>query len=194
MVQSFGILTFQSLKKSGFKIGPITKDENTHYLAIGLVFLILRPYVWIQLIPFGLFSIFHVLAYTESYLFPIFGLDSSSSPSKTIVAITSKYNSTSIQLASLIEIYGLGWLFIRLLTFRKNSLLPFIAYLVFIKIRFEHSQFTRNYLKSAEIHTDDFVNKLEVPAVKQVWVNVKEALRRVGGIYLVNNYTKEKTT
>lgn len=193
VAESFGVLLFQIFTRSGGKVSILLKDENTQYLLISLIFLYLRPYVIFPLIPFALFSIFHVLAYVDGTLLPIFGLENTPI-SKSIYTFTTSQNSSSIHLASCIEIFSFFWLLLRVVTFRKRSLIPFIVYGVFLKLRFEYSEITREYIKSIEIQVDEQVNHLNIPAIKNGWVQVKSVLRRVGGIYLVNNYNKQKST
>lgn len=194
IIGSFGILLFQITSKTGGKTAFLVRNENTHYLLISTVFLLLRPYVLLPLFPFAFFAFFHVLAYTNAKLLPIVGLGSNSPISRSITSVTSKYNITSIQLGSSLEILSLVWLLVRVITFRSNSLFPFLAYVVFVKLRFEHSEYTRNYIKSIELRVDDVVNQAQVPALKQAWLSVKGVFRKIGGVYLVNNYTKTKAT
>lgn len=70
--------------------------------------------------------------------------------------------------------------------------MPFVLYLIFIKTRYEKNIFTRNYVKSFEIQIDKLVNQVNVPIVKNTWIQFKQVLKPVGSIYLVNDYTKEK--
>lgn len=191
IIESFGILLYQLIAKKALKVNQILKDDNTQYFLLGSVFLLFRPYVLIPLLPFALFSLFHVLAYTKGFLLPIFGM-SDSGISKQIENFITKNNTKSIQLASLIEIYSFLWLTLRVILFRRRSLFPWVFYAVFLKVRYEKSVFTRNYFKTIELQLDDLVNKINNPAAKDVWIKVKGVIRNAGGIYLVNDYTKEK--
>lgn len=195
IIESFGILIFQFVQKSGLNISLLLNDDNTQYFVLASFLLLLRPYVLVILLPFALFSLFHVLAYTNGYLLPIFSLEDHA-VAKMINNFVSTNNTKSIQLASIFEIYTYAWLVVRVLAFRKRSLTPFLLYSIFIKIRFERSVFTRNYVKSIEVHVDSLVNQYaaQVPAIKNSWVQVKNVLRKLGGIYIVNDYTKEKAT
>lgn len=195
IIESFGILIVQLVQKNGVNVSVLLKDDNSQYLVLASAFILLRPYVLLVLLPFALFSLFHVLAYVNGYLLPVFSLEDHPI-SKTINNFVSTNNVKSIQLASILEIYSFAWLFVRVITFRKRSLTPFLLYAIFIKIRFEKSVFTRNYVKSIEVQIDSLVNQhaSTVPAVKNSWIQVKNILRRVGGIYVVNDYTKEKAT
>ncbi|KAG7193073.1 uncharacterized protein KQ657_001190 [Scheffersomyces spartinae] len=190
VVQLFGILVYQLVSKTR-DFRTIIKDDNVHYFLLGLAFMIMRPFVLIALYPFFLFSIFHVLAYTKNYLLPIFLSTDSSALGNQIGAFITANNSKSIELASIVELYSLVWLILRTLTFRKRSLMPLLYYLVFIKKRFETSQFTRNYVKKIELSLDSQVNNLKNPKVKEIWIQVKSVLRRIGQVHIVNDYTKE---
>ncbi|KAK6456228.1 uncharacterized protein RJT20DRAFT_5620 [Scheffersomyces xylosifermentans] len=191
VIESFGILVYQLVQKNGFNVGLLLKDDNTHYFLYGLLFLWMRPYVLLTLFPFALFSLFHVLVYVKGYILPIFRLENSPI-SEHIGNFVSKSNTKSIQLASGLEIVTYVWLFFRMLAFRKRSLSPFLAYTVFIKKRFETSVYTRDFFKQIEVHIDTNVNKIGHPTLKNVWVQVKDVFRKIGGFYLVNDYTKEK--
>lgn len=193
IIESFGILIYQISLKKGTKLTILLKDDNTHYLFLGLLLLFLRPYVLLTLSSFALYSTFHVLAYIKGYLLPIFHYDSHP-VSEQIGSLINSNNAKSIQLASILEIYTLGWLLIRMFTFRKRSLSPVLIYLIFIKLRYEKLIFTRNYFKTIEIKLEEFVNNANIPIVKQVWIQIKQVTRQVGGFYLVNDFTKEKST
>lgn len=190
VVELFGILVYQLVTKTK-DFRTIIKDDNVHYFLLGLAFLIMRPFVLIALYPFFLFSIFHVLAYTKNYLLPIFLGTDSSALGNHIGSFITANNSKSIELASIIELYTLVWLLLRTLAFRKRSLMPLLYYVVFIKKRFETSQFTRNYVKKVEIALDSKVNNLKNPKVKEIWIQVKSVFRRIGQISIVNDYSKE---
>lgn len=194
VIGSFGILNYQLFQKDS-NVKVVLKDDNFQYFLLGVFLLILRPYVYLTLVPFALFSLFHVLVYANTYLLPIAGLEKSSI-SHQISEFVTHNNTKSIQLASVVEIYAYVFLFLRLLTFRKRSLVPFIIYTIFIKARYESLIFTRNYFKSLELQVEDLINKhaAHIPAVKQGWVSFKNVVRSIGNFKLVNDYTKEKST
>lgn len=194
VIESFGILIFQLVQKDSSNVLAILRNDNSQYFLLSVFLFILRPYVYITLIPFALFSFFHVLVYANTNLLPIAGLEKSGVSTK-IQSFISQNNTKSIQLASVVEIYAYGWLLLRLITIRKRSLVPFVVYSIFIKARFESSVFTRNYFKSIEIGAESLINKYaaNVPAVKQGWISFKKVLRLVGSFYIVNNYSKDKS-
>jgi hypothetical protein len=103
-------------------------------------------------------------------------------------------NTKSIQVASLLEIISWVWLLVRVITFRKRSLTPFLVYSLFLKLRFEKSVFTRNHVKRLELRIESAVNNANNPTVKNIWIQFKDVARRIGAITLVNDYSKEKLT
>lgn len=193
IIESFGILIFQLVSKKSLQVSGLLKDDNTQYFLLGFFLLLLRPYIMLPLLPFGLFSAFHVLAYTKGHLLPAFGMGDSPIATK-LGHFVSTNNTKSIQVASLLEIVSWFWLLVRVVTFRKRSLTPFLVYTVFLKLRYEKSVFTRNHFKQLEVRIESAVNNANNPAVKNAWIQLKDVAKMVGGIHLVNDYTKEKLT
>lgn len=190
ILESFGILVYQLVVKKSLKSIELLRDDNTQYFLLAFAFLLFRPYVLFPLLPFALFSTFHILAYSKGVLFPIFGIGQGLD--QKVGDFISSNNSRSIQLASILEIYSFVLLTLRVITFRKNSLFIWLVYGVFLKLRFEKSTFTRNYFKTIELTLDDTVNKTGNPSLKDIWIKVKGVVRNIGSFHLVNDYTKEK--
>ncbi|GEQ68895.1 hypothetical protein JCM33374_g2564 [Metschnikowia sp. JCM 33374] len=193
VIESFGVLIYQSIKKAGVNPKLLLKDDNVHYLFLAVVLFFYSPYVLLTLSTFALFSTFHVLSYSKNVLFPAFGIAESHPLSEKVGNFITANNNNSIALASLLEVYTVAWLLVRLITFRKNSLIPFLVYVVFIKLRFEKSTFTRNAFKSVELKLEGLINQTGAPAAKNAWVSVKSVFHQVGSISIVNDYTKEKS-
>lgn len=191
IVESFGILIFQLIRKSGVSKN-LLKDDNVHYLLLGFLFLVIRPYILLPILPFQLFSLFHVLSYTKSYLLPVFGHNETSSLSKSISSFINSNNQKSIQLATLLEFGSLVYLFVRVLLFRKRSLVPFAIYTVFIKLRSEKSALIRNYFHVVGAKIDGVAEGLNNANVKGVWSTVKTFFAKVNDFVLVNDWRKEK--
>ncbi|OBA21912.1 hypothetical protein METBIDRAFT_139837 [Metschnikowia bicuspidata var. bicuspidata NRRL YB-4993] len=192
-VESFGVLIYQLAKKLGVHPRLLLRDDNVHYLFLAAVLFVRSPYVLLTLSTFLLFSTFHVLSYARSFLFPAFDISDSHPLSVQVGSFVSTNNHSSIAFASLLEVYTVGWMLVRVLTLRPNSLLPLAAYVVFIKLRFEKSAFTRNAFKSVEVGVEGWVNKSGVPAARSAWVSVKGAFHQAGAFLLVNDHTKEKS-
>lgn len=188
---SFGILVFQLVQKNGLRFGILIRDDNTHYILLGGFLLFLRPYVWLTLVPFAIFSTFHVLAYVNGYILPLVGLDKSNL-STTITNFVSQNNAKSIEAASGIELVTYVWLLLRMITFRKRSLSPVLVYTVFLKKRYEVSAFTRSYVKAVADAGDKIVNDVNHPVLHDVWAKIRNVFGIVDKYKLVNDYTQQE--
>lgn len=194
VVESFGILVFQSVKKNGAKLSVLLSDDNVHYLLLGLGLFFFSPYVLLTLTVYILFSTFHVLSYAKHYLLPVLNIPETHPVSVKIGNFVAANNASSIQWAALLEVATLGWLFLRVLTFRSCSVIPFLLYVVFIKLRFEKSAFTRSAFKSLEMRVESSVNSLGNPKAKDIWIQVKGVFHKVALVHVAHDYTKEKST
>lgn len=190
VVESFGVLLYQGVAKNGFSVAQLIRDDNVQYLGLALVLFVYSPYAALSLATFFVFSVFHVLSYVKHNLLPALDIKDTHPASVRIGEFIAANNSTSIALASLLEVYTALWMFLRVVTFRPVSLIPFVAYAVFLKLRFEKSQFTRNAFKSVEVRVDDLVNTIGQPVVKDAWVTVKAVFYRIGGVSLTNETRK----
>lgn len=180
VIESFGLLIFQFTKKNGTNIKMLARDDNVQYLALALSLLVFSPYVMMTLAPFVLFSTFHVLSYTRNTLLPHFGIPETHSLSVQIENFVSSNNNKSISLAALLEVYTLFLLFLRLITFRPTSVVPFFSFVLFITLRFNKSAYTRSAIKSVEVRIDELVGRAGVPAIKSAWVAVKGVIAKFG--------------
>lgn len=189
VLESFGILMFQTIQRNGFNFKAFIKDDNIHYLVLGASLLSIRPNVLLTIIPYILFSSFHVLAYINGYLLPLFGFNKSV-VSKLINAFINQNNTKSIQLASGIELITYFWMILRLITARPRSIFPVIVYTIFLKIRYEVSPFTRGYVSHVANSIESLVKLIENPILNKVWSHTKHAFKVIGMVKLVNDYTK----
>ncbi|WPK23432.1 hypothetical protein PUMCH_000672 [Australozyma saopauloensis] len=194
VIESFGVLIYQSVSKNGFAVMQLLRDSNVQYLALALALFVYSPYVALTLATFLLFSTFHVLSYVKHNLFPALAIPDTHPVSVKIGEFIAANNNRSIALASVLEVYTGVWLFVRLVTFRANSLVPFVAYAVFLKLRFEKSQFTRNAFKSMEVKIDDAVNASGQPVAKDAWVSIKGVFYRIGAFSLTGGEPAQKST
>ncbi|PVH18207.1 uncharacterized protein CXQ87_001124 [Candidozyma duobushaemuli] len=193
VIESFGVLIFQTVKKHGFNATKLLAEDNAQYLFLSVLLFIAPPHVLLTLLVFFLFSTFHVLSYTKHFILPALDIPETHPLSKKIGDFVAANNNKSIQLAALLEVVTLAWLLVRVITFRKRSLTPFLAYALFIKLRYEKSAFTRNYFKQAEIRVENLVNGSGNPAVKDAWLKAKGVFHQVGSIRFFGE-NKDKAT
>lgn len=192
VIESFGVLIYQLVRKSGVNVKTLIADENVQYLLLAVVLFVQSPYVFLTLSTFFLFSTFHVLSYLKNFLLPALGVSDQSRISEQIGAFVAANNNKSIGLASLLEVYTLVSLFVRVITFSKRSIVPFLAYAVFMKLKFEKLAFTRNAFKQLEMSIEGLVNRTGHPAAKNAWIKVKSVFERIGAFSLIQQ--KDKTT
>lgn len=181
--ETFGILLFQTFRNTSFSARQVLADDNSQYLLLGLALLWFRPYSVIVLAPSAIFSLFHVLGYTKSVLLPLFGLESHPILIK-IGTFVANNHAKLVQLACMIEVYAYVWLTLRMITLRPHSFYMWLAYSVFLKLRFDKLTYTRNYINTLEVQIDGIVGQYsqDVPALKTVWINIKSGLRAFGSI------------
>lgn len=179
--ETFGILIFQTVRKSGILIKQLVADDTAQYFALGVSLLVFRPQVLLVLIPFGIFSLFHVLGYIKSAILPVLGFENHPVLVK-IGTFVANNHAHLVQLACMAEVYAYIWLTLRLVTFRLNSVYPWIAYTAFIKMRFDKLAYTRNYFKSIEIKIDQILTQYskDVPQLKNAWTQAKAGFSVIG--------------
>jgi len=168
-------------------------DENVQYLGMALVWL-LAPQYPLAMLPFGVYSIFHVATYTRTNLIPTLqppqqAAAAGSSPgSKTaykpnaladkIGKFVKEYYDASMGLVAFLEILLWGRLFLSALIFSKGSWILIIIYTAFLRSRFAQSSFVQDQLRQLEVRIDSVVGAQSTPpAAKQVWGGVKGAAR-----------------
>lgn len=194
VLDSFGVLVFQAVKKGGAKPAALLGDDNVHYLFLGVGLLCVSPYVLLTLTVFVLFSTFHVLSYAKHYLLPVAHIGESHPLSVKIGQFVLANNAASIRWAAVLEVATLAWLLVRVITFRTALVVPFVVYAVFVKLRFEKSAFTRSAFKSVEIRAELAVNATSNPKAKDAWIQVKQVFHKIAAVHLVHDHTKEKAT
>ncbi len=182
VIESFGIIIFQTYKHKSFNPVILLGDDNVQYLLIAFLWLFYKR-VTITIVPFAIFSIFHTLTYSRAYLFPALGYSAQHNISVSIGSFVRRFNDKSIAIAANFELILLLYLFLQVfLTFQLKALFVFLTYVVFIKLRYEKSNFTRNTLKVWEVRVDGLVAHPNVPnGVKQGWISFKRFIRQYLG-------------
>lgn len=181
--ETFGILLFQTFRNTTFSARQVLADDNSQYLLLGLALLWFRPYAVLVLAPFAIFSLFHVLGYTKTVLLPLVGMDSHPVLIK-IGTFVANNHAKLVQLACMIEVYAYVWLTLRMITLRPHSFYMWLAYSLFLKLRFDKLTYTRNYFNTLEVQIDGIVGQYsqDMPALKTVWINVKSGFRAIGNV------------
>ncbi|KIW26118.1 hypothetical protein, variant [Cladophialophora immunda] len=215
-VATYGIVVFKAYRarvKPGAKIGStvylLLSDENVQYLLISLVWLFARQ-VPLALLPFTVYSVFHVATYTRTVIIPTFqppkaapsSTPTSPSASKasqsplanSIGRFVKEYYDGSMMLVALLEILLWFRLFLSALTFSKGSWILLSIYAVFLRARYSQSQFVQGAFLQMGARIDQQVQNPNVPpALRQAWETVKGLLRQTVEATNVHKYMGGQT-
>ncbi|KAF7161270.1 hypothetical protein CNMCM5623_006887 [Aspergillus felis] len=181
-------------------------DENVQYLALAYEVTSGMALVWLYsrqiplaLLPFSVYSVFHVATYTRAHLIPTLqppsqgatGVASPSSPGSpkpaakqspladTIGRFVKQYYDTSMDLVAGLEMALLFRLVVSLLTFSKGSIVLFILYLAFFRARYSQSSFVQQAVRHFTARVDASVSHQSTPpAVRQGWEQFKNVVRQ----------------
>ncbi|KUJ17054.1 uncharacterized protein LY89DRAFT_70489 [Mollisia scopiformis] len=198
---TYGIVVYKAFRarsRPGAKAPPsalaLVADENVQYLAMALVWLF-SPQYPLAMLPFGVYSVFHVATYTRTNLIPTIqpgqpiapaaGASPSAKPAtKTspyadmIGRFVKEYYDTSMGLVAILEILLWGRLFLSAVTFQKGSWILIAVYTAFLRARFAQSTFVQGSFKQLEARIDNLVGAQSTPpAARAVWDNVKGGAR-----------------
>jgi transmembrane protein 33 len=143
----------------------------------------------LAVLPFAIYSVFHVATYTRQNLLPtIQPPPPSSTPnakpkpsalSEAIRKFVQEYYDGSMSLVALLEIALWFRVIGSALLFQKGSWILLAVYTVFFRARYAQSQFVQHAVASAAARIDAQVaNQSTPPAVRQGWDTAKGLLRQ----------------
>lgn len=189
---TYGIVVYKSFRaraRSGKSQGgalAIVGDENVQYLAMALVWLFSRQ-TPLAILPFAVYSIFHIATYTRSNLLPTLQPQpavaagqkpKSSALADTIGRFVKDYYDASMTLVAILEIALLFRLFGSAIAFQKGSWILIVIYTAFLRARFHQSTFVQGAIGQIGARGDAVANRQDVPpAVRQVWATIKGGLK-----------------
>jgi hypothetical protein len=172
---------------------------------MALVWLFMPQYP-LALLPYGIYSIFHVATYVRTTLIPTVippqqipppaGASPTAKPqytqhpaSEAIGTFVKQYYDASMSVVSSLEIL----LWIRLLLaavfFQRRSWILLAVYTAFLRARFAQSSHVQNSFTQLEARIDNLIGAQGTPPVaRQVWDGVKSAARQFHGATNVNKY------
>lgn len=198
-VATYGIVVYKAFRarvKPGAKPAEtaivLLGDENVQYLLISLVWLFSRQ-IPLALLPFSVYSIFHVATYTRTNIIPTFqpapkpapgaaaspGAKQQSAVAAAIGKFVKEYYDTSMMLVAGLEIALWARLFLSALTFSKGSWVLLTLYAIFLRARYHQSTFVQGAFSQFAARVDQQVSQPNIPpAVKQGWETVKGISRQ----------------
>lgn len=205
--------TWRARQKVGAKnIGAIgiLADENVQYLgmlpadlslatailmfsllAMALVWL-LAPQYTLAMLPYGIYSVFHVATYTRNNVIPTIqpskppagaspgAKAQSANPIAEVIGnFVKRYYDMSMSIVSALEIVLWVRLFLAAVFFRKYSWILITIYTVFLRTRFAQSSHVQDSFILLESRADSLVSAQGTPPVaRTVWEAVKTGVRQ----------------
>ncbi len=151
------------------------------------------PQYPLAMLPFGVYSIFHVATYCRTNLIPTLQPAQPAAPgaspsaksvpkpnalADTIGRFVKEYYDTSMGLVAALEIALWGRLFLSAITFSRGSWILISIYTAFLRARYAQSTFVQGQFRNFEARIDSLVGAQGTPpAARQVWDGVKNGLR-----------------
>jgi len=195
---TYGIVVFKAFRaraKAGKVQGSpmqLIADENVQYLAMALIWLFAPQYP-LAMLPFGVYSIFHVATYTRTNLLPTLQPPQVATPATTpggkptykpnaiadtIGKFVKEYYDGSMGLVAILEIALWVRLLLSAITFSRGSWILIAIYTAFLRARFAQSSFVQASFRQVEARIDALVGAQSTPpAARQVWTGVKGGAR-----------------
>ncbi|KAI9851889.1 MAG: hypothetical protein M1838_002460 [Thelocarpon superellum] len=213
---TYGIVVFKAYRAhlrgtSRQPAGPLAllADENVQYLAMALLWLF-SPQVGLAIVPFTIYSVFHVATYTRTNLIPTIqppqqvaaaaGASPSGRPQSKnspiadlIGRFVKEYYDTSMGLVALLEVALWFRLLLSAVTFAKGSWILVAVYSVFLRARYAQSTFVQSSVRQLTARIDaQIANQSTPPAVRHGWETVKGFVRQAADATDVTRYTGAK--
>jgi transmembrane protein 33 len=166
--------------------------------AMALVWLF-SPQYPLALLPYGIYSVFHVATYTRANVIPTVapapstgapGAKNSSPIADAIGNFVKTYYDMSMSVVSALEILLWVRLLLAAILFQRRSWILLALYTAFVRARFAQSSHVQNTVSQFGARVDSAVGQQNTPPVaRQVWDTVKSGARQFHDITDVSKYT-----
>jgi len=185
---TYGIVVykgFRARQKQGKPTSPVSLlgDENVQYLAMAFIWLFSRQ-VPLAILPFSVYSLFHVLTYTRANLLPTISPSADGKPkasglSDTIGKFVKDYYDQSMTIVAVLEILLWFRLLLSAIMFQKGSWILIAIYTAFFRARYAQSSFVQGAVTNGTARLDaSFANQSTNPAVRNGWETVKGVVKQ----------------
>jgi len=191
---TYGIVVYKGYRarvRQGKSTSPLALigDENVQYLLMALVWLSARQ-IPLALLPFVVYSVFHVLTYVRGNVIPTVQPTVAPSPgtarprptgavADTIGKFIKDYYDMSMSLVASLEIALWVRILFSAILFQKGSWLLLVAYTVFLRARFGQSTFVQNSFASIGARLDGVLaNQSTDTKVRGAWEQAKKAMKQ----------------
>ncbi|OAQ65921.1 endoplasmic reticulum protein [Pochonia chlamydosporia 170] len=204
---TYGIVVYKTQRaraKTGNKmpggVVGLLSDENVQYLLMALVWLF-SPQYPLALLPYCVYSVFHVATYTRANLIPVLQppppAADGTSPKRVsspladrIGAFVKEYYDASMSIVSGLEILLWIRIFLSAIFFQRRSWILITLYTAFLRARYSQSTHIQNSMSQLSARIDSLVGAQGTPpAARQVWDNVKNIGRQFRDATDLGKYT-----
>lgn len=175
---SFGFVLFQKYHAAIPAFTTLLTDDSFQYFIYSALWLV-SPRKLFSLLPIIILALFHALTYAKSYVLPIFHDKVWSGRIDNFIV---SYNEPLTTASSSIEFFLLLNLIFNAILFRTRSWVTLAVYVIFFKLRFQTSTFTRQVVKQWEVRVDQLAgNPALPPAAKNIWAQFKGVIAKIPG-------------
>lgn len=194
VIESFGIITYQHYTSKMPSTGgqksvtpqALLQNGDVVYFLLALLWFF-TPMFTLSLLPYAIFSLFHVLIYFKGILLPeVFGLNPENSKMVTFITnFVRSFNEKSMYLVGSIELNLFVLLLVRALFWYPRSWIILVAYTLFVKIRYENSKYMQATFAQWRVRFDGAMSHPSVPPmIKRVYGKIKSLLIQVAQVRL----------
>jgi len=190
---TYGIVVYKGYRArvrqgKGTGVFALAGDENVQYLLMAILWLFSRQ-IPLAILPFTVYSIFHVLTYTRANLLPTIspsaqtaspgGKPKASALSDNIGKFVKEYYDRSMTLVAALEILLWFRILLSAIMFQKGSWILLVLYSGFFRARYAQSSFVQGAVANGTARADaSFANQSTPPAVRQGWDTVKGLVKQ----------------
>ncbi|KAI3404918.2 hypothetical protein KGF56_002247 [Candida oxycetoniae] len=195
IIITYIIVIKQVYFKNGLKqvtVARLLRDENVQYTLFASILyfasLVTESQVPTSLWSYDIFAVFHVLTYFQNHLLSAFipSLQTQQRLNSKINEFTNKFNQPALYTASSIEIVMvlttgaelillpialiLRW---RSFTFCATKVFVFLSVVIFNKLRFDASQYTKSAVSQLENTFAGYIARINNPKLTQLYASLK---------------------
>ncbi|KAF2683908.1 hypothetical protein K458DRAFT_303838 [Lentithecium fluviatile CBS 122367] len=201
---TYGIVVYKAYRarmRSGKQGGvlALATDENVQYLIMALVWLFSRQ-IAMAVLPFAVYSVFHVATYVRSNLLPTIqpqqpgaspagAKPKASGASEMIGKFVKEYYDGSMTLVAILEIALWFRVFGSALLFQKGSWILLVVYTIFFRARVTQSSFVQGAISQITSRVDaQLANQSTPPAARQGWQTFKNIIKQAADATDIRRY------
>jgi len=192
---SYGIVCFKALGTPSVNLAFLKRamaDENCQYFLLAIFWLLTKP-VSLSLVPYSIFSTFHVLTFVRTTVLPKLAppkpparegeRQSKDTPlQKQLHAIVKAQYDPAMNICAHAELAILVRIIIGVPLMWNGFMAP-IAFAHFLRLRYYYSMFSRSAIKAADSRLTSYVEQSPEP-IKGIYGKVREQVVRWSGTVL----------